>query len=85
MLLGLLQALPLSKRARGFKGPVKARPHAFFFSCGWIKGGEMIYDSTGDFFASFLRDAAIGESKWKAKHPHLPTREFVTLNHKIYG
>lgn len=45
----------------------------------------MIYDTAGDFFASFLRDAAISEHKWKLKHPNLPTREFVTLNHKIYG
>lgn len=45
----------------------------------------MIYESKSDFFFSFLRSAAELDEKWYKKHPSESTREYITLNHKVYG
>jgi hypothetical protein len=45
----------------------------------------MIYEANSEFFLSFLRLATQLDEKWHKRHPGEFTREYRTLNHKVYG
>lgn len=45
----------------------------------------MLYVVASEYFGRFLRDAATSIARWQHKHPTALSREFLTLNYKVYG